>query len=342
MKRIIGLVVIVLIIIGTYCVWQVFGPTVSAPADKFFYVKTGSTFKDVKNELLSRQIIAGDFFFDKIAGQIKYSQNIKPGKYEIKDNSSLVSLLRMLKSGSQSPVNLVINKLRTKEDLASKIGRSFECDSLEVIRFLTNNDSLQNFKLDTNTVMTAVIPNTYELKWNTSFKKLFARLRSEQEKFWTEERLKKAAAKNLTTKQVYIMASIVEEETNKAEDKLLIASVYRNRIAQGQRLEADPTVKYAMRNFGLKRILRGHLQYESPYNTYKNTGLPPGPICTPSAKTIDAVLNSPETDYIFFVAKPDFNGYSNFASTYAQHLLFAKAYQKALDSLILRKQNNTQ
>ena len=341
MKKIIGGLFILLFIIGGYCSWQVFGPTVSAPAEKFFYIKTGSSYNDVKTSLKAQNIFSGNFFFDKIAGQLKYSNNIKPGKYEIKDNSSLLSLIRMLNSGNQSPVKLIINKLRTKEDLASKIGHNFECDSTEVIRFLMSNDSLQNYKLDTNSVMTAIIPNTYLLKWNTTFKKLFGRLKSEQEKFWTEERLKKAAAKNLTTQQVYTMASIVEEETNKPEDKPLIASVYRNRIASGQKLEADPTVKYAMRNFGLKRILHGHLQYQSPYNTYQNKGLPPGPICTPSTKTIDAVLDSPETNYIFFVAKPDFKGYSNFASTYAEHLIFAKAYQKALDSLIISKQNKS-
>ena len=341
MKKIIGVVFILLFIIGGCCVWQVFGPTISAPADKFFYIKTGSSYSDVKTSLKTQNIISGNFFFDKIAGQLKYSDNIKPGKYEIKDNSSLLSLIRMLNSGNQSPVKFVINKLRTKEDLASKIGHNFECDSAEVIHFLMSNDSLQNYKLDTNSVMTTIIPNTYSLKWNTTFRKLFVRLKNEQEKFWTEERLKKAAAKNLTIQQVYTMASIVEEETNKPEDKPLIASVYRNRIASGQKLEADPTVKYAMRNFGLKRILHGHLQYQSPYNTYQNAGLPPGPICTPSTKTIDAVLDSPETNYIFFVAKPDFKGYSNFASTYAEHLIFAKAYQKALDSLIISKQNKS-
>lgn len=341
MKKIIGFLFMLLLVIAGYCAWQVFGPTISSPADKFFYIKTGSNYNEVKTSLKKQNIISGTFFFDKIAGQLKYPNNIKPGKYEIRDNSSLLGLVRMLNSGFQAPVKLVINKLRTKEDLASKIGNNFECDSTEVIRFLMNNDSLKNYKLDTNTVMTAVIPNTYLLKWNTNFKKLFGRLKSEEEKFWTDERLKKASSKNLTTKQVYTMASIVEEETNKPEDKLLIASVYRNRIATGQKLEADPTVKYAMRNFGLKRILRGHLQYESPYNTYRNAGLPPGPICTPSTKTIDAVLDSPETDYIFFVAKPDFKGYSNFASTYAQHLIFAKAYQKALDSLIISKQDSS-
>ena len=338
MKKIIGFLFIVLLIIGAYSAWNIFGPTISSPEDKYFYIKTGSTYEDVKKSLHEQDIVKGNFFFDKISNQLKYKYNVKPGKYEIKDNSSLLSLLRMLKAGNQSPVKLVINKLRTKEDLASKIAKNFECDSLQVISFLTNNDSLSAYKLDTNTVMTAVIPNTYLLKWNNTFKTLFTRLKSEQEKFWTVERKQKAAAKNLSTAQVYIMASIVEEETIKPEDKLLIASVYRNRIATGQKLEADPTVKFAMRNFGLKRILRGHLQYQSPYNTYQNTGLPPGPICTPSTKTIDAVLDSPETNYIFFVAKPDFKGYSNFAATYPEHLKYAKAYQNALDSLIKSKQ----
>jgi len=338
MKKIIGFLFIVLLIVGAYAAWNVFGQTISAPEDKYFYIKTGSTYEDVKSSLNRQGIVKGNFFFDKLSNQLKYKLNVKAGKYEIKNNSSLLSLLRMLKAGNQSPVKLVINKLRTKEDLASKIAKNFECDSTQVINFLTNNDSLAAYKLDTNTVMTAVIPNTYLLKWNSSFKTLFIRLKSEQEKFWTEERKQKAVSKNLSTVQVYTMASIVEEETNKPEDKLLIASVYRNRIAQGQKLEADPTVKYAMRNFGLKRILRGHLRYQSPYNTYLNTGLPPGPICTPSTKTIDAVLNSPETNYIFFVAKPDFKGYSNFAVTYPEHLKFAKAYQNALDSLIKSKE----
>ena len=133
------------------------------------------------------------------------------------------------------------------------------------------------------------------------------------------------------------MASIVEEETNKQDDKGLIASVYMNRMASGMKLQADPTVKFAMKDFALTRILYGHLTYASPFNTYVNTGLPPGPICTPSVKTIDAVLDQPQTNYIYFVAKPDFNGYSNFASSYAEHMQFAKAYQQALDSLIRAK-----
>ena len=147
----------------------------------------------------------------------------------------------------------------------------------------------------------------------------------------------KAKALNLTPEQVYTMASIVEEETNAAEDKGKIASVYMNRMETGMKLQADPTVKFAMKDFDLKRIMQKHLTYPSPFNTYQNPGLPPGPICTPSIKTIDAVLNAPQTNYIYFVAKPDFNGYSNFASSYDEHMVFAKAYQQALDSLIRAK-----
>ncbi len=338
MKKKILVIIIILLLIVLYCAWSIFGPTVNAPEEKYLFIKTGSVYNDVKKALLEKRIISTSFFFDKIAKQVHYTSNVKPGRYEITNGSNIVNLLRMLKSGRQSPVRLVINKLRTKEDLAQKIGSNFESDSADIIKFITSNDSLATYGLDTNTVMTAIIPNTYLLQWNSSFKKLFTRLKAEQEKFWTKDRKQKANLLQLSQAEVYSMASIVEEETNKAEDKGKIASVYINRIQKGMKLEADPTVKYAMRNFGLKRILRGHLSYPSDYNTYLHTGLPPGPICTASAKTIDAVLNAPNTSYIFFVAKPDFRGFSNFASTYPEHLVYAKAYQHALDSLILSKQ----
>jgi UPF0755 protein len=246
----------------------------------------------------------------------------------------------MLRSGNQTPVNFVITKLRTKEDFAKKIGNNFECDSVSVIQFLNNNDSLSKYDLDSNTVMTAVIPNTYILKWNNSTTSLFRKLFTEQQKFWTEKRKAEASALNLSQKEVYILASIVEEETNEENDKGKIASVYLNRLRTGMKLAADPTVKFAMKDFALKRIYFKHLSFASPFNTYQHSGLPPGPICTPSIKTIDAVLNAPATDYLYFVAKPDFSGYSNFASGYEEHMKNAKAYQQALDSLIKSKQQN--
>jgi UPF0755 protein len=336
-KKIILSIVAVVAIAGGFIGFKIFGPTVTAPEKKYLYIKTGDSYENVKAALLEGEIVQSEFWLTQVANKLNYPKVVKAGRYEIKSGMNLFNLIRMLRSGNQSPVNLVINKIRLKEDLAQKIAASFECDSLSVISFLNNTDSIRKYNLDSNTLMTAVIPNTYSISWNTPPAKIFKKLYSDQEKFWNEDRKKKATALNMTPKQVYTMASIVEEETNKEEDKGKIASVYINRIETGMKLEADPTVKFAMKDFGLKRILHAHLTYSSPYNTYQQMGLPPGPICTPSSKTIDAVLNAPQTNYIFFVAKPDFKGYSNFAATYTEHLVYAKAYQNALDSLIRAK-----
>lgn len=335
-RKVIYTVLLVIAAVAGFVGWKLLGPTVSAPEKKYFYIKTGSTYRDVKNDLLFLKIIPGEFWFDQVAKRLNYDKGVKAGRYEIKNGTSILGLVRMLRAGSQSPVNLVITKLRTKEDLAAKIAANFECDSASFIALLNNADSLRRYKLDSNTVMTAVIPNTYSILWNTAPSRIFKKLYNEQEKFWNDERERKAAALNMTPAQVYTMASIVEEETNKEEDKGKIASVYINRIETGMKLEADPTVKFAMRDFGLKRILHKHLSYPSAYNTYQNTGLPPGPICTPSAKTIDAVLNAPQTNYIFFVAKPDWSGLSNFTHDYGEHMVNAKNYQHFLDSVNIK------
>jgi UPF0755 protein len=338
-KRIISVIILAAILVGSYFAWQIFGPTVTTPEGKYFYIKTGTAYSDVRQSLIDEKIIHHTFYFDLVSKKLKYPVLVKAGRYQIKNGSSIFSLLRMLRSGNQTPVNLVINKLRLKEDLAQKIAANFECDSSSVMEVLTDSATLHKYNVNANTLLTVVIPNTYSLLWNTPAKKIVDKLYSEKEKFWNAERLAKAKTLSLTPVQVYSMASIVEEETNKEEDKGKIASVYINRINSGMKLQADPTVKFAMKDFLLKRILLKHLTYDSPFNTYQNTGLPPGPICTPSVKTIDAVLNAPQTNYIYFVAKPDFNGYSNFATSYAEHLVFAKAYQDALDSLIRAKAN---
>ena len=273
-------------------------------------------------------------FRSLIAKKIDYPKAVKAGRYEIKNDMSVFGLIRMLRSGNQSPVNFIITKLRTKEDLAEKIAANFECNYDSTITFINNPDSLKKYGIDSNTIMTAVIPNTYTLLWNSSPSKIFRKFNAEAQKFWNLERKDKAARINMTPQQVYIMASIVEEETNNDADRGKVASVYINRIATGQRLEADPTIKFALRNFGLKRIRDGHklAVRDSPYNTYFKSGLPPGPICTPQIKTIDAVLNAPVTNYLFFVAKPDWSGLSNFTHNYKEHQFNAKNYQLFLDS----------
>ncbi len=327
-KKIIYGCLLTLIAAGGFISWKVFGPAVTVPEGNYFYLKTGSTYLEVKQALLDKKIVTSEFFFSQVAERLHYPKAVKAGRYEIKKGMSLFSLIRMLRAGRQTPVNLVINKLRLKEDLAAKIAANFECDSISVINFLNNRDSLKQYNLDTTSLLTAIIPNTYSVFWNTSPSRIFRKLYYEQEKFWTEERKKKAALLNMSPQQIYTMASIVEEETNKEEDKGKIASVYINRIETGMRLEADPTLKFALRNFALSRILNTHKEVVSPFNTYKNNGLPPGPICTPSGKTIDAVLNAPQTNYIFFCAKPDYSGYSDFSSSYAEHQVYARAYQQ--------------
>lgn len=336
MKRIFSVLLIVIVLTGLFAGWILLGPTVITPEKKYLFIKTGSSYEDVKQEISSQKILSNTFFFNLIATSLNYDKHVKPGKYLIRDGSNLLSFIRMLKSGNQEAVRLVITKLRTKEDLAAKIGANFEADSAEVIKFITCNDSLAPYHLDTNTIMTTFIPNSYLIWWNSSFPKILSRLKKQHDYFWEGERIKKAKQKGFTPEQIYTIASIVEEETNMESDKGKIASVYLNRIKKGMKLEADPTVKYAMRNFELKRVSHAHLAYVSPYNTYQQKGLPPGPICTPSINTIDAVLDAPETDFIFFVAKPDLNGYSNFANNYQEHLKFAKQYQAALNQLNIK------
>jgi UPF0755 protein len=339
-RRIIFLIVLLVLFVALFFGWKIFGPTVHNPAKKFLYIKTGGTYQDVKDSLLKNKMIAGDFWFDQVSKYAGYPEKVKAGKYKITNGMSLYHLVKMLRAGRQTPVNLIITKLRTKEDLAKKIGFNFEIDSSSVMDFLNNNQVLKEYDVDSNTVLTDVIPNTYTYHWNTSMKNIFKKLYDEHENFWNENRRAKAMQLNLSPTQVYILASIVEEETNKQEDKGKIASVYMNRLKKGMKLAADPTVKFAMRDFELKRIYHKHLLFPSAYNTYLNAGLPPGPICTPSINTIEAVLNAPQTDYLFFVARPDFSGYSNFASGYKEHQGYARAYQKALDSLILSKKDS--
>ncbi len=338
LKKTVPIFLLILFAVAAFIAWRIFGSNTNfSESKKSFYIKTGSSFNDVINELEQQKILKNPGTFKWIAIQLKYNENVKPGKYLIENGASIYKIAKILKSGRQTAVNLVINKLRTKEDLAQKIAASFECDSAAVINLLNNNDSLLKLGLDTNTAMTAIIPNTYSIYWNTPANRIFKKLYSEQEKFWTDERKKKAAALHLSPQQVYILASIVEEESNNQEDKGKIASVYLNRMQNGMRLSADPTVRFALKDFSIKRVYKKYTQIISPYNTYLNAGLPPGPICTPSVKTIDGVLNAPTTNYLYFVAQSNLTGYSNFATTYEEHMVFAKQYQQWLNGYLKAK-----
>jgi UPF0755 protein len=334
-KKILVLVTAGLIVVAIFFIWEIFGSATAFAGDKYFlYIRTGMNYEEVVRSVEENAVVRNISFFKWLANRFDYPTNIKAGKYEIKTGESLYSILRKLRNGRQVPVNLVITKLRTKEDLATLVGRHFECDSSSFMRFVENNDSLKAYDLDSNTIMTAVFPNTYTYFWNTTPGRIFRKLIIAYKDYWTPEKRQLALSHALTPTSAYILSSIIEEETNKQDDKPKIASVYINRLDKGMKLSADPTIKYAMRDFGLKRVYQKYLSIESPYNTYTHTGLPPGPICTPSEQTLDAVLNAPRTNYLYFVAKPDFSGYSNFSETFEQHLKYAKQYQKALDSLM--------
>jgi UPF0755 protein len=342
-KRILQLLFAIFIIVALVLAWRIFGSNTGFEEDKkILYIKTGSNYSRVNSLLQKGQFVTNNRTFNLLAKFYGYDKNIKPGRYVIEKGSSIYTILQLLKSGKQTPVNLVIGKLHTRQDLIDKISSNFECSSAIVSGFLNSNDSLAPYKLDTNSVMSIVIPSSYSFLWTASFKDIFLRLYQEKQNFWTADRKQKAAGLGLNEEQVYTLASIVEEETNKEEDKGKIASVYLNRLNTGMRLGADPTVKFALKNFDLRRIYQKHLAVQSPYNTYINKGLPPGPICSVTTKTLDAVLNAPATNYLYFVAKPEFDGYSNFAATYEEHLRFAKAYQQALDTLMAKKAEGRQ
>jgi len=299
---------------------------------RFLYIKTKeSSYEALLKTLNDSGYIDNVSRFDFVARKMGLPEKIKPGRYEIKKGTSIVDLVRILKNGRQAPLNLVITKFRTRESFAGLVARKFEADSLSLLSFMNNNDSLKPYGLDTNTVMVGLFPNTYQFYWNASPSLIFKTLFEEKNRFWTKERIQLAESKKLTPVTAYILASIVEEETLANEEKDTIASVYLNRYYKGMPLQADPTVKFALRDFGLKRIYEKHTKFLSPYNTYQVKGFPPGPICTPSPTTLNAVLNAPITKYFYFVANSNYSGTHLFSETYEQHLKFAKQFHEAQD-----------
>lgn len=333
MKRIL-LILFLLVFLGTVAVAWVFlgSATGFSSSKKALYIPSNNATKTtVMDSLRANKIITNETAFEFLSNRLNYWDRIRPGKYEFTKGTSLLTIVRTLRNGTQTPVKLSFSKIRTKEDLARLVGNRFESDSLDMINFLNSSDSLKAFNVSPEQALTLVLPDTYTYHWNTTPRKIYSKLADVAAGFWSKEREAKAAAQGLTKSEAYTIASIVEEETNASAEKGTVASVYMNRVEKGMPLQADPTIKFALKDFTLKRIYEKHLAVASPYNTYRVKGLPPGPICTPSRKTIDAVLNAPKTNYLFFVASPAFDGTHVFSTTYTEHLQKAKAYQQELD-----------
>ena len=262
---------------------------------------------------------------------------VQPGYYVFSPSSSSFYAARALKFGWQTPVTMTLSgTIRTKETLAKKLSRNMLVDSLDIINALRDNKFLSAYGFDTVSVFSLVIPDSYEMKWTSSVDEIFARLKKEYDAFWTPENVRKASALGLDPRRASILASIVDGESHNAKELPLIAGVYLNRLAIGMRLQADPTVAFCF-GYRLKRILRRHTEYDSPYNTYVYAGLPPGPISVPPKACLEAVLNPGRHNYYYFCASPAMDGTHVFASDYAEHCRNAKAFQKALDE---RLRNN--
>jgi UPF0755 protein len=315
-------------------------PNILVGSDKrevFFYVKTGSDYQDVLISLQKQKILKNKKTFIWLAEKVKYQQNIHPGRYLLRRNMSNFELIRMLRSGKNNvPVELVINTQRTTEEIAGYIGNQMEIDSATIIKWLNNPEFLRKHGLNRQNSLCLFIPNSYDFYWNSSLDKLLGIIINEYDQFWSNKRLYKAQKLGLKPVEVSVLASIVQQETNHEDEMSTIAGVYLNRLKKRMKLQADPTVKYIITTRKVRRLYNGDLDNDSPYNTYKHYGLPPGPICLPQVRTLEAVLDADDHKYLYFCAKSDLSGYHLFSETYAEHSQNAQEYRDALNRQNIR------
>lgn len=299
--------------------------------DRILLIPYGATFKDVQNKLYDEDYVQDLLTFSFLAKLMDYDDKVKAGRYLLKSNMTNMDAIKLLRSGSQTPLNITFNNARLKEDLAEKLCLNIAADKDKFLALLNDTSVIRSYGFTPYTIKSMFIPNTYEVYWTITEKELLDRMKLEYDKFWNEERLEKAKAINMTPAEVSTLASIVEAESKMRDEQPRVAGVYINRLNRGMALQADPTLVFAAGDFTINRVLDEHKQVDSPYNTYKYAGLPPGPINVPSISAIDAVLNFESHKYLYFCAKEDFSGYHNFATNLTQHLNNARRYQQALN-----------
>ena len=311
----------------------VFSPTLGTEdgSSRIFYIQTGSQYEEVLDKLHSDSIIRDKDSFDWIARKKNYPNHINSGRYRISSGISNNDLLNMLRSGKQEAIQLSFNNLRTLNDLAERISVQLEPSEEDFINYITSQEVAESKGFDSLTFPSMFIPNTYEFYWNTSPEEFVKRMQREYIAFWSNGRVKKAEKLKLSKVEVSTLASIVDQETLFDDENPKIAGVFINRIRKKIPLQSDPTIIFANGDFSVRRVLNKHKRIDSPYNTYKYRGLPPGPISIPSISAINAVLDCDKHNYLYFCAKSDFSGYHNFASTLSQHNKNARLYQQALD-----------
>lgn len=299
--------------------------------DRYLPISKNTTFKDLQNVLYDEDIVNDLVAFSFLARIKKYDLNIKPGMYLLKSNMNNRDALNLLKSGSQVPIDITFNGVRKLDELPGIVGPQVDFDSTDLAEFLGNKDLAMKYEFDSLSFISMFIPNTYEVYWTLSPEDFVKRMNREYKRFWNEDRMNQARELGLSPLEVSILASIVEKEVSKIEELPIVAGLYINRLKRNIHLQADPTLVFASGDFGIHRVLNKHKEIDSPYNTYKYRGLPPGPICMPEISSIDAVLNYKKHNFLYMCAKDDFSGYHVFARTLREHNINAAKFQRALN-----------
>ncbi|MBE6261192.1 MAG: endolytic transglycosylase MltG [Prevotella sp.] len=320
-----------LVLIAGLVAYHLMSPVAKGDSTVYLYIDDNDTQDSVLVKLQPLTSTSGMASLSALLRHSSYSDHVRSGRYAIEPGDGPVTVFRRLKNGQQSSFNLTIPEVRTMDRLAAVLGQKLMLDSAAIADALYSQETCQHYGYDTTTIAAMFVPNTYDVYWNMGVDKLLERMQKEHDRFWQGEREAKAAQMQLTPVEICTLASIIDEETANTAEKPMIAGMYLNRLKAHMPLQADPTIKFALKQFELKRIWQKLLRTDSPYNTYMNEGLPPGPIKIASIKGIDAVLNAVDHDYLYMCAKEDFSGTHNFATTYKDHLKNAARYAKALN-----------
>ncbi len=319
-----------------YYGWQIiYTPNLQVAKEKtYIMIPAEGGFDAVRDTLYKYDIVQDVVSFSFLAKLMNYTEAVKPGIYEIAPNMTNIEAIRLLRAGKQITTFVTYSYGRTLNDIAAPITKNIAVSAEQFLTSVDNYTASNNDGFTKETIIGMFIPNTYEVYYTISPEQLVEKLNKEYHKFWNDERTSKAKELGLSPKEVSTLASIVQAESAKADESPIIAGLYYNRLKRGIPLQADPTLVFATGDFTIKRVLNKHKEIDSPYNTYKYKGLPPGPINMPSIQSIDAVLNYATHNYIYMCAKEDFSGYHNFTSSLSQHNVNAKKYQRALSAEI--------
>lgn len=336
MKRALTVTIVLVLGASAFLGWRtwrkVHGPATGfAERQKVLLVPRGADFDQLMDSIRADSIVKDEHLFRWVAERKQYGERVRPGRYVVPQGMSMNNLVNKLRSGDQDPVRITFNNIRNLPQLAGRLSRYIEADSSEVLAAIRDPATAKRLGFNEATIIALFLPNTYEVWWTVTPDELIDRFAKEYKRFWNADRQAAAKALGLSQGEVSTLASIVQAETGVFSDAPTIASVYLNRLRIGMPLQADPTLLYALGLDSAQRVLNAHKDVDSPYNTYKYAGLPPGPINLPEPRFIDAVLHPAETKYLYFCAREDLSGYSNFSTSYAQHLVHARRYQQALN-----------